>query len=148
MRPYGWERKALKVIGKFEAGDAWLGKPGSRLEATTGEWPVCYHGTNEDNANSIAQQGFLLSKGKRFANGRGIYSSPDIEVAAVYDSSFTVPDAGCYKLIFQNRVRPDCLEKFDVAGDKVRLDKPTVQYWVSPEPENIRPYGICIKKVD
>ena len=44
------------------------------------EWPVTYHGTERDNANSIARKGYDLSKCHQFAYGKGIYSTPFVEV--------------------------------------------------------------------
>ena len=67
-RPYGWDRYALKVRGKHED-DMWLGYDGIHIYSCPGEWPVAYHGTTEDNCRSIAQEGYDLSKGKRFLYG-------------------------------------------------------------------------------
>jgi len=38
---------------------------------------VSYHGTARNNCKSIAEEGYLLCKGRRFAFGHGIYSNPD-----------------------------------------------------------------------
>ena len=71
-RPYGWERYAIKVLDRPEYGDnKWLGTAGHRVESSEGEWPVCYHGTGVNVSGNIAQEGYLLSKGKRFKFGRG-----------------------------------------------------------------------------
>lgn len=131
-RPCGWRRYALKVSGKFPGGDAWLGRAGSRTESSPGEWPVSYHGTAKSNADSIARGGFDLSKGRRFLHGRGIYSTPDISVAAKFAEEFQY-DGKSYKMVFQNRVRD-----FKVV--------PKIGYWVSSNDRDIRPYGICIKE--
>jgi len=125
-RPCGWHRIALKVDNKFDS-NIWLGSSG-----VDGEWPVSYHGTAFHNSMSIAQEGFKLSKGKRFAYGYGIYSTPNIETAELYATEF-YSGGGRYKVIVQNRVNPGNLSKF---GD----------YWVSPADGDLRPYGICIKK--
>ena len=53
-------------------------------DSSPDEWVVSYHGTSYDNGVSIAQMGFDLTKGQRFAYGRGIYSSPSVDVAAAY----------------------------------------------------------------
>lgn len=47
-RPYGWNRVAIKVIGKYESDD-WLGPDGIRTYQSQNEWPVSYHGTNFKN---------------------------------------------------------------------------------------------------
>ena len=82
---------------------------------------------------SIADEGFKLSKGVRFAYGRGIYSTPNVETAELYAKEFKSSDGVNYKFVIQNRVNPAQLNKF---GD----------YWVSPNDEDLRPYGLCIKK--
>ena len=70
-RPCGWQHFALKVKGgKFLKGEdnknnKWLGASGHRLGSIKGEWPVTYHGTQQENAHSIVCNGFLSSKGKR-----------------------------------------------------------------------------------
>ncbi len=132
-RPCGWKRYAIKVAGKYED-EVWLGSNDS-----PNEWPVSYHGTRHDAANSIAQTGYDLSKHKRHAYGRGIYSTPDINVAKAYAKSFTV-NAQEYLVILQNRVNPKNLIK--VSRDETGVG----EYWISPNATDIRPYGMCIMK--
>ena len=140
-RPYGWERYTIKVLDRPEYGDnKWLGKPGYRAESSEGEWPVSYHGTGVNVSGNIAQEGYLLSKGKRFKFGRGIYSSPLIEVAAKYAKVFS-HEGKKYQLIFQNRVSPDGLVVIDGSDTGVG------EYWVQPNEKLMRPYGICIHPV-
>ena len=138
-RPYGWKRYAIKVLGRFE-NDMWLGEQGQRFESSKGEWPVSYHGTGQSATGSIAQDGYLLSKGKRFKFGKGIYSTPSIEVASKYAKMFQ-HEGKWYKIVFQNRVCPDNLviinEKTTGVGE----------YWVQLRDKLIRPYGICIKEL-
>ena len=138
-RPYGWERYAIKVVGKYE-NDVWLGEQGQRFHSSKDEWPVSYHGTAESTSGSIAQDGYQLSKGRRFKFGRGIYSTPSVEVASKYSQVFE-SNGKWYKIVFQNRVCPDNL---------VIIDEKTTgvgEYWVQPCDNLIRPYGICIKKL-
>ena len=137
QRPYGWKRYAIKVLGRFE-NDEWLGEQGQRFESSKGEWPVSYHGTGKSATGSIAQDGYLLSKGKRFKFGRGIYSTPSIEVASKYAQKFE-HEGKEYKIVFQNRVCPDNLAIIDAKTTGVG------EYWVQPRQDLIRPYGICIK---
>lgn len=127
-RPCSWKRYALKVTGKYGS-DTWLGSTNA-----PGEWPVSYHGTGYHNCLSIADEGFKLSKGVRFAYGRGIYSTPNVATAEMYAKEFTASDGARYKVVIQSRVNPANLNKF---GD----------YWVSPRDEDLRPYGLCIKKI-
>lgn len=134
LRPYGWNRLALKVKGKF-GDDTWLGEHHmtSRTRSSPGEWSVSYHGTRRMNAPGIAREGFRLDKCERFMYGEGIYSSPKIEVAEGYAVTFEY-GGECYKLVFQNRCNPDDINEVK-NGD----------YWVTKNDRNIRPYGICLK---
>jgi len=132
-RPCGWQRFALKVSGRYDNGDdAWLG---------TGDdaWPVSYHGTAKNNAKSISEEGYLLSKGKRFAFGRGIYSTPDIRIAECYATEFEFAGR-TYVMVIQNRVNPKGLVKIEATRTGVG------KYWISKDGEDVRPYGICIKE--
>ena len=156
MRPCGWERKALRVLGKF-TDNVWLGPTdGGRSlggrGSVAGEWPVSYHGTGRHAAMSIAEEGYRLSKGKRFACGRGIYSSPYPRVAELYADEVRV-DGDEYKILFQNRVCPDVVEKiYDKNWENYGADRMEMEddglgcEWVVPREDDIRPYGICIKK--
>ncbi|CAG8705801.1 6976_t:CDS:1 [Acaulospora morrowiae] len=133
-RPCGWKRFALKVAGRYDDGDdEWLGTDQS-------SWPVSYHGTAKHNVRSIAEDGYLLSKGKRFAFGHGIYSTPDVNVAEMYAPEFDF-EGEKYVAVFQNRVSPSDLVKIE--SQKTGYG----EYWVSPRVEDVRPYGICIKKI-
>ena len=80
-RPYGWKKIALKVLGEYE-NDEWLGvSRGDEIDSADKEWPVSYHGTQKEFAEPIAEEGYALEKSKLFLYGRGIYSSPDPQVA-------------------------------------------------------------------
>ncbi|CAG8626528.1 2786_t:CDS:1 [Ambispora leptoticha] len=142
-RPCGWKRLALKVLNKYGTDNAWLGTTSRHFRRTscTNEWPVSYHGTAKDNCHSIAEDGYELSKGKRFAFGRGIYSSPDLKVAAKYAKKFTY-DGQEYRVVIQNRVNPDTLVRIPAEQTGGHGE-----YWISPNGSDIRPYGICIKKI-
>jgi hypothetical protein len=139
-RPCGWKRIAIKVLNKYGPDNTWLGtaRKGSwRYDSDPMEWPVSYHGTDKFNAKSIAETGFDVTKGKRFRFGYGIYSTPDINIAALYASRF-IHNNEVYCLVFQNRVNPNTL---------VTINTNIGEYWISPKSEDIRPYGICIKKL-
>ncbi|CAG8621914.1 7726_t:CDS:1 [Paraglomus occultum] len=133
QRPCGWQRFALKVSEQYDNGDdTWLGTGGTA-------WPVSYHGTAKYHARSISQEGYLLSKGKRFAFGRGIYSTPDINIAERYATEFEF-DGRKYVIVIQNRVNPKSLVKIEARETGVG------EYWISKEGKDVRPYGICIKE--
>jgi ubiquitin len=128
-RPCGWLRYALKASGKFDS-DTWLGSVNG-----LGEWPVSYHGTGKQNAESIAEAGYKLAKGVHFAFGQGIYSSPNHTTAEAYAKEFSAQGRR-YKVILQNRVNPVNLHR--VASN---------DYWISPGDDDLRPYGLCIKEL-
>ncbi|XP_076068378.1 uncharacterized protein LOC143040826 [Oratosquilla oratoria] len=133
IRPYGWKRFALKVRGKYES-DTWLGEPGSRRYSSEGEWPVSYHGTSSKATESIAENGYDMSKGKRFYYGPGIYSTPYPEMAAGYAPSFK-HKRRTYLAMVQSR--------YDPAHTNVVANK---NYLVTEKEEYIRPYGILVRK--
>lgn len=139
-RPCGWFRFALKVKGKYE-NDVWLGEAGSRTESSDGEWPVSYHGTDFNAGENIAQEGYRLSKGKRFLHGKGIYSTSSIAVAERYAQEFMYDDGVRYKLVFQNRVSTKDLK---VISSATTASGRPADYYVSQE-NLIRPYGVCLK---
>ncbi|GMH46132.1 hypothetical protein BSKO_14096 [Bryopsis sp. KO-2023] len=128
-RPCGWKRYALAVLGNYES-DQWLGATGGQ---ECGEWPVSYHGTGRDSVKSISEVGFQLSKGKRFAFGRGIYSTPDVDVAEAYAVECEY-QGHRYKVVLQNRVNPRTLCKLG-------------KIWLTPDELDVRPYGILVKRV-
>lgn len=139
QRPYGWKRYALKVVGEFDDDD-WLGGLGPRKKSSSGEWPVSYHGTSRNNADSIADTGYFLSMGQRFKFGEGIYSTPDIRIAERYATEFE-HEGKKYLIVLQNRVNPITLKKMKNA-DNIG----TEEYWLNPEQSDVRPYGILIKE--
>jgi hypothetical protein len=101
---------------------------------------VSYHGTSYHNGLSIAEEGFKLSQGERFLYGKGIYSTPDIEVASLYAAEANV-DGKTYKVVMQNRVNPKTVKKIGVTVTGVG------EYWISPADEDILPYGFCVKEI-
>ena len=138
--PYGWKRFGFNVLGKYDDDD-WLGEYRNRTESTPGEWPVAYHGLQDHSVwPSIARGGYDLGRSKRALFGRGIYSAPSIEVAEHFAKPFKV-DGVTYKLVFQNRVSTEGLEI-------VPADTPGAvgEYWVQPNDQLIRPYGLwCLE---
>jgi hypothetical protein len=143
IRPCGWQRYALKVKGKY-TDDIWLNGKTPRADqysSAEDEWAVSYHGTSYHKGLSIAEEGFKLSKGTRFLHGKGIYSTPDIEVASLYAVEANV-DGKTYKVVMQNRVNTKNVEKVPKAETGVG------EYWISPTDDDIRPYGFCVREVD
>lgn len=159
-RPIGTMRLALNVLDRY-GDNSWLGVVGRNsakvmlltsglvmgwffdnfiLELIfTDIFAVSYHGTVKHNLESIAEHGYLLTKGKRFLFGRGIYTTPNMEVAMLYTETYTYGNEK-YKFIIQNRVNPNNLKQ--VSDSITGLG----EYWISEKQEDVRPYGICVKK--
>ena len=133
-RPYGWYRFAMKVYNKY-GDNTWLGGGGIRTESTAGEWPVSYHGTTREGAEGIAKEGYDINRGKFFAFGKGIYSTPDLGIAEGCYARPFINNGKYYKIVFQNRVNPANLRKVN-----------NNQYWIVDD-SDIRPYGILVKKI-
>ena len=151
-RPYGWRRFAIHVLGRkeYDGDNTWLGPGGIRTETSGSEWPVSYHGTKMEYAKKIASESYKAGPRKRF--GKGVYSSPSIEmVDKCYSQDFTL-DGKRYKVAMQNRVNPDQknghLEIVDASETGTGAD-----YWVSPKHNaangiyDVRPYGILIREI-
>jgi len=135
-RPCGWKRVALNVKKKYGA-SGWLGglAGGTREGSVEGEWPVSYHGTEKGFAEQIAKTKYDLGKGKRFLYGRGIYSTPDPEIAEKYAKVYQY-NGQRYKVLIQNRVN---MEDTDYISEE--------DYFVTKNEKNIRPYGLLFKKI-
>ncbi|XP_046439664.1 uncharacterized protein LOC124190841 [Daphnia pulex] len=144
IRPCGWKRYALKVKGKYPD-DIWLKGKYRRADeysSAEGEWAVSYHGTSYHNGLSIASEGFKLNKGERFLHGKGIYSTPDIEVASLYAMTVNV-NGKTYKFVLQNRVNPDPVKLEKVPKTETGVG----EYWISSTDDDIRPYGFCVREI-
>ena len=115
--PYGWKLIGIKTD-----------------QRETDDWAITYHGTKSHLFNTICREGYKV--GPRAAFGRGVYSSPNIEVASGFAQSFTFSGA-TYVGVLQNRVNTKCT---NIKNDG--------KYWVCPDPANIIPCGLCVKKVD
>ena len=142
-RPYGWERLAIMVVGRYENND-WLGPDGIRTSQARGEWPVSYHGTDLSSAEKILKGGY--KPGPRDLFGKGIYTSPSLKmVENLYAQEFSYRGKW-YKIAFQNRVNPDPnghLKIISAEQTGVGAD-----YWLSPKDnDDVRPYGIIILEV-
>ena len=142
-RPYGWKRFAVRALGKYENNE-WLGPDGNRTNQASGEWPVSFHGTDKSSAEKIVKEGY--KPGPRAKFGRGIYTSPSLEmVERFYAQEFSC-NGKRYKIAFQNRVNPD------PDGHLVIISASETgvgaEYWLSPKDNDVRPYGILIREVD
>ena len=142
-RPYGWKRFAVKAVGRYE-NDVWLGPDGDRTEEASGEWAVSYHGTNIENVERIVEEGYKPGPGARF--GIGVYTSPSLEMVERLYAKVFLYDGKWYKIAFQNRVNPDRnghLKIFSASETGAGAD-----YWLSPNGNDVRAYGILIRQPD
>ncbi|XP_024154151.1 uncharacterized protein LOC112162572 [Oryzias melastigma] len=155
IRPCGWDRAALRVSQQYDGGDQWLG---------TGKdaWPVSYHGHNMDGSLGIILtrdgnpddspqflEACAASMIREKTSGRGVYSTPDIQLAERYCKLFTSKvDGKRYKVVLQNRINPQSRKSCNRDG-----------LWLVYIPENstevktkaivqesLRPYGLLLKK--
>lgn len=133
-RPCGFKRFALNVSNKYE-NLLWIG-----CNNGTGEWPVSYHGTGNHENKTLAENGCVFTPGRAISFTRGIYSTPDVHVAEKYAKKFTYNNEQ-YLVIFQNRVNPRNL--VEVRANQTGAE----EYWINPSEDDVRPYGICIRKV-
>ena len=142
-RPYGWKRFGVRALGRYE-NDEWLGPDGIRTSQARGEWPVSYHGTDMKSAEKIVEEGYKPGQTELF--GKGIYTSPSIEmVERLYAKPFTY-DGKTYKIAFQNRVNPDPNGHLIIIG--ASQTGKGADYWLSPKDNNdVRPYGILLREV-
>ena len=118
-RPVTYQRLAIRV--EHFGDNAWIGcanKPG--------EWAVSYHGTNGSAAARLSGQ-----------HGGGVYTTPDVATAEQFAEQFTVGGAR-YKVLLQNRINPATLREVDTALGK---------FFVSPGADDLRPYGLLLKRV-
>uniref|UniRef100_A0AC34FQA9 Ubiquitin-like domain-containing protein n=1 Tax=Panagrolaimus sp. ES5 TaxID=591445 RepID=A0AC34FQA9_9BILA len=132
-RPIGAMRYAIRIMGNYPS-TKWLGSTGESEE----EWPVAYFGTEENKYPQITRHGFDLANCQKFVHKRGIYCTPDPETARQYAKEFTY-EGETYRLIFQARVNPKQMVVVKEAEDNGHGE-----YWLLPDGENIRPYGICV----
>ena len=150
-RPYGWMRYAVKVLNIPAYGDnQWLGPNGIRTDTTGVEWPVSYHGTAMESVDRILAEGYR--PGPRQLYGKGVYSSPSVEmVAKLYAKEFQ-HEGKSYKVLLQNRVNPDQLNGH-LKVVPASVTGVGADYWVAPKQDpqgevyDVRPYGILIREV-
>ncbi|CAG8666032.1 16263_t:CDS:1, partial [Acaulospora colombiana] len=147
----------------------WLGREDQRSKkhiSQDDEWVVAYHGVGQYKGESMADAGYRIASKKQSNQkvnsntrsirlladklntlsriisslnaeqlwfSRGVYTTPKIELAEKYATKFTHRGEK-YMVLFQSRVRPETFKK--VGGG----------FCVSPVIEDVRTYGILIKK--
>uniref|UniRef100_A0A914CRP8 Ubiquitin-like domain-containing protein n=1 Tax=Acrobeloides nanus TaxID=290746 RepID=A0A914CRP8_9BILA len=128
--PQGAFRLGLKLHTRYPGDRTWLGTEGRRLASDPNEWPVSYHGTRISNVIGILNEGFNIELSKQGSYGRGIYSSPDINMSMSYAHPH-ISNGTSYNMVFQCRVNPIVLQEHGTI-------------WVVPDGNHIRPYALCI----
>ena len=153
--PEGWIRYGLNVVGKYDNGnDDWLA-----FDNRKGEWCIAYHGVAQGTTSNDAKKvvGIIatsnLKKGfsqiykdyedcrhKGQKVGEGVYCTPNPNVI-IEDglAGIATVNEESYYMALMLRVKPD----------KIRCAKEKEDYWVlNGTNDEIRPYGILIKKVE
>ena len=87
------------------------------------------------NICTVSPVNYDLSKGKRFLYGRGIYSTPNQEIAEKYAEIYEYRGKR-YKVFLQNRVN---------MSDTKQVEEEN--YYVTKNDKNVRPYGILFKEI-
>ena len=133
--PNGWIRVGVRVYGAYDKGNNdWLSYDGRK-----GEWCICYRGvsniSDKDEMNKYKDEKDIKHKHQEVGNGTLCYHNPKemeekTEIIMNNENEF-------YKLAFMLRVKPE----------KIRCPKSKESYWVlNGTPDEIRPYGILVKK--
>ncbi len=127
----------MNVVGKYDD-DSWLGPNGIRTDSSVKEWPVSYHGTKVGRVASIVGEGLKIGPGDVY--GKGIYTSPSLAIADHFAGTTTEKNQTQYKCVLQSRADP---KRFQVKSKK----RNGCDYWISPENNAVRPYGILLKEI-
>ena len=161
--PLGWDGYGLKVTGMYDNGDdTWLGY--SNVE---GEWYIAYHGTGGNDVIKKIIVGGFKAGGRQACEeydnlnplsikdykkcGKGVYCTPQINVADYYSSKKKGINykGKNYHLVFMCRVNPYKVRfassgsdaYWIVSGGKIG-DSNSKKY-----DDEIRPYRILLKEV-
>ncbi len=154
-QPVGWIRYALNVSFAYKDTNKWCSNDGN-----PDEWAVVYHGFKISplkllhsrllDKNSKFNPSFTPSDNLRFATdldinkrstgynqqcGLGVLTSPKAELAQSHTVPFMVNDVK-YKMLLQCRANPT----------KLRIPKSNTNIRIINSGEDIRPYGILLKK--
>ena len=134
--PYGWNRIALNVKDNYDD-NKWLGDdPGTdnfRVRGLKDEWPVAYHGKPEFFRDMLEDEEAIQGRKSRLEPG--FYTAPDPRVAEESAPIFTFKSRK-FKVMIQSRVN---MNDTSVVRHK--------KFYVTENPENIRPCGLLIKQV-
>jgi len=133
IRPCGWTKKALKVLGKY-GDDSWLNSN------IGGSWPVSYHGSRKEDAEALCKNlGAPIRRGRYFKPGKGIYTTP-LPIVAERQAEVFEFEGVKYKMIFMDRINMDYTAEYQIPGRANEI------FFVSDE-NSVRPYCVLVKKV-
>ena len=136
LPPEGWNRYGLNVYNKYDnRNNDWLSSDNRK-----GEWCIAYSWLSYDKNGINFNQFYENSKdtknnGKKI--GKGVYCSQNPEIMEEFTEAINIGGKN-YKLGLMLRVNPTKIRSPDIK------DK---EFWVvNGNPDEIRPYGILIKK--
>ena len=132
--PVGWWRYGLKVVNEYDDGNNdWLS-----YDNRPGEWCISYSGLSI-NKNGIEKQYQNEKDTKHDGNvGVGVFTSPKPELMEANTEMININGTN-YKMGLMLRVNPS----------KIRIPQSNNHIWVIEGiSEEIRPYGILLKKMD
>jgi len=130
--PEKWHRYGLRVFGKYDNGNNdWLS-----YDNRPGEWSIAYSSlTTKKYTQSYENDDDIRHPGKKV--GAGIYVSLKPKFIEQLTDSINIGGAN-YRLALMLRIKPD----------KIRCPKSEKDlYVVNGSPNEIRPYGILLKRI-
>jgi len=132
--PVGWWRYGLKVIDEYDDGNNdWLS-----YDNRDGEWCISYSGLSV-NRNGLEKK-YENEKDTKHGGkvGSGVFTSPKPEIIEANTEMININGVN-YKMGLMLRVNPN----------KIRIPESNKYIWVMEGiSEEIRPYGILLKKID
>lgn len=136
LPPEGWDRYGLNVVDKYDNGNNdWL-----MHDNRKGEWCVAYSWLSYDNENDFNQKyendNDIKHSGQKV--GKGIYCTQNPEIMEELTEAVYIKGEK-YKLGLMLRVNPV----------KIRCPENNEELWVvEGQTDEIRPYGLLIKKIE
>lgn len=136
LPPEGWDRYGLNVVDKYDNGNNdWL-----MHDNRKGEWCVAYSWLSYDNENDFNQKyendNDIKHSGQKV--GKGIYCTQNPEIMEELTEAVYIKGEK-YKLGLMLRVNPA----------KIRCPENNEELWVvEGQTDEIRPYGLLIKKIE
>ena len=132
--PNGWTRIGVRVYGQYDKNkDDWLS-----WDNRKGEWCICYRGmsmeSDESELSKYEHEADIKHHNMKVSKGTVCYQDPE-----EMEKKTGIISVGNekYQLAFMLRVKPE----------QIRVPKSNPYFWVvNGTPDEIRPYGILIRK--